>query len=565
MKKRQYTVQKMLAVNERILSYLSSWLPELGKTEEAHVRHMIVGWPLMTKAQQLMAVPSKLVIPMSKPNLEILSLIPIGAQLVAVLGDEASKVAGLISSKLQCKTTLSIVPNADVIVLLHTLDYANYSDREDRFSQLIGNLTLSGKLIVLAWDLREPAAHIAVDILCNLRKVHKYLHSISMVAPPEMYLETYTLPKTDCTFWQIYGKMAGKAPLLTYIDGTEWEARQSDAYAQIVSARSLCPLSSQSRKFLPQDAFLQPEAKQLDYWVGAENSVDFVSVKWGQMKLFVTTLFCITGIWDWSLGPPTVVYAGAAEGWNIEILAWMFPEIRWILYDIREFEIGLGRGLEEIRRTEGRLEIHSGPINGMFTDEVAAKYTSVPNILFMSDIRYRKTEADVISDHEQQAKWVRIISPVLSMLKFRLPYPGEGVPETFAYFSGEILFQPYTARTSSETRLIVWGVPEQMVNYNVLQYERELSFHNLVTRHCTRWNVDGTSVDFDFAYALFCLQSYLELTGQIEEIEITGGDDSKKISQSVFDLFDKVVQWLNIYTLVPFSIEQERVSGQRKR
>ena len=558
----------MQVAREKIFSLLSGWLPELDKSVAAQLLYIAGAWGLMTRDQQITAIPSKLKLPQLSPNLEILSLLaPMWLTTVCVLGDEADKVAALISQKMQIKPHLSLVQGADIVILLHSMDFLPTAQRAQYLANVVACLSARGRLIVLQWDTSSPPVYAALDILCTLRG--KRLCPGATPSPTGMYLETYTLPKADLAFWQIWSFSPTASPLLTYVDGTEWEARRTDIYAEIVETRSLCP--SAPKRFRIEDAFLQPGAQQLDYWVQSGEAVDFVSVKWGQMKLFGATLFCLVKIWDWSLGPPTVVYAGAAEGWNIEVLSWMFPQIRWILYDTREFEIGLGRADPSslwggdkgfgrggsARRVEegekgGGLEIHSGPINGLFTDEVAAKYTSMPNILFMSDIRYRKEEADVLADHARQAKWLFIISPVLSILKFRPPYPDDDDDDTskaFSYLPGEVLFQPYSNRISSETRLLVWGVPSANVEYNLREYDREISFHNLVTRHCTRWEVGERVVDFDFAHVLFSLQSYLELTDQTAD---------------VFELFDKVVQWLNVYKVVPFSIEEERTK-QRKR
>lgn len=138
-----------------------------------------------------------------------------------------------------------------------------------------------------------------------------------------------------------------------------------------------------------------------------------------------------------------------------------------------------------------------------FTDKIAKTYAKRvrdgERIVFISDIRtgdpQHQSDCDVeyyvLSDHAKQRKWIEIIKPLRSMLKFRCPYPdrfGGKSLSKFRYLDGELYFQPYLGPTSSETRLVVEGGDSikamAMREYDVYEYEERLFWWNTVVRQC---------------------------------------------------------------------------------
>lgn len=534
-------------------------------------------------------------------DLELLSLLPTGISNVAIFGQEAKKFAETIQTNILGTICFVIKDlskvagledrSIDVFVLSRTLSYMSSEETLLFMSVVVPKLSPQGKVITLDIDWKgDIATFLCTDIIDTLlgetRKLHLPVPSLPSLSssPPSLssslpiFLETYTLPQDwQALTWKVFGTKLVLSPSLTHVNGTEWKSRQNPYYAELLLHRqqntlpspllpSLSPsplppssLSSPNlepsslvpkimqfgtRKFTLQDAFLQPNAKQLRYSDPIGKSLDFHSVKWGQMKLFCSTLFALVYIWDWKRGLPTVVYAGAADGWNIEILAWMFPKIKWILYDTRVFEFA----------PNPNIEIHTGPIDGLFSDEKAKLYTGMPNIMFLSDIRYSKVESYVIQDHVMQARWLRIISPVVSMLKFRLPYADPTTNmNSFEYLPGDVLFQPFNGLLSSETRLIVFGVPQETKVWDNNEYEAQLFFHNVVTRHSVEWLVPERDRDidnhYDSAYAMFCLEGFIAMSGW----------DKKPLA-----LFHEVVDMLNKHTIVKVVISEERSKSGRK-
>ena len=203
----------------------------------------------------------------------------------------------------------------------------------------------------------------------------------------------------------------------------------------------------------------------------------------------------------------TVVYAGAAPGTHIVYLSELFPNHSFVLVDPCPFHMA--------KVAHQRIQI----INGYFDDQLAAQYTG-QKVLFISDIRtadYRQMEETeneqyIMKDNQSQIKWVQIMQPAKSMLKFRCPYPDKVSSSKTSMFKGEIWLQVWPPASSTETRLIVDDSLD-MVEYDNLQYEQQLFYHNTETRYQTfPQPVKGEGLDqsFDVSAEVVILAEYLE-------------------------------------------------------
>lgn len=122
-------------------------------------------------------------------------------------------------------------------------------------------------------------------------------------------------------------------------------------------------------------------------------------------------------------------------------------------------------------------------------------------------------EKNVAAEMAMQMKWVEIMRPKVSMLKFRLPY----MPGTTNYLSGKMHLQVWSPRTSTETRLIIHR-PDDTQPFLKRDYDHtwysDMMFHfNTVTR-TTYFEHDGLEyLGYDHCYdcsaELFILQQYL--------------------------------------------------------
>jgi len=191
-----------------------------------------------------------------------------------------------------------------------------------------------------------------------------------------------------------------------------------------------------------------------------------LTTHWGQRKLLMS---CIQFLNEFQHMSKIVVYAGAAPGTNVLLLAEMFPKHTFYLYDPRDFDQDL-QGHE-------RIEIHQD----YFTNETAKKF-SKKKVLFWSDIRTgciedNDFEEQIQENNKMQEEWHNIIKPEFAMYKFRLPY-AKGHTE---YMRGRVWLQVWAPETSTETRLVVCKKPGRKT-YSHSKYEKRMFYFNLITR-----------------------------------------------------------------------------------
>jgi hypothetical protein len=107
-------------------------------------------------------------------------------------------------------------------------------------------------------------------------------------------------------------------------------------------------------------------------------------------------------------------------------------------------------------------------------------------------------------------RWINIMKPAQSMIKFRCPYP-DIIKETTKMYNGIIFIQPWAPPTSTETRLIIDSHPH-LVEYDNLKYEQQLFYHNTVARFATYPQpVRGEGLDtrFDASAEVIILYDFL--------------------------------------------------------
>ena len=271
---------------------------------------------------------------------------------------------------------------------------------------------------------------------------------------------------------------------------------------------------------------------------------------WGQLKLFLTELQFLVEYWDNDSVPdPIIVYAGAAHGYHIPILADLFPDIReWHLYDPRNFGI----------RETDKIKIYQQ----YFTDEDADYWSSQEdNILFISDIREdsfvtlsddKDLELSIKYDMDLQKKWVLIIDPIAASLKFRLPYSHVMAEKTMEYLDGDVLLQSFSGPTSTETRLVPFRDEEGnylLKDYHPLHYEKALFYHNSVTRTSkiyhnpitnNGWINEGNGLNDHFD-----AQHFLYILGKYYSVFVEDKLSSKELLDEVLKLADYIIDKLD--------------------
>jgi hypothetical protein len=213
---------------------------------------------------------------------------------------------------------------------------------------------------------------------------------------------------------------------------------------------------------------------------------------WGQRKLFLSELYFL--VTQLRSRFALVIYAGSAPGHHLKAISTLFPDVRFICYDPLP---------TRCKRPNVKV------IQKLFTDddiwELRKRYHKY---YFISDIRTPKRYGSLYADslpeefrlndrikkrfnaqqwelicqsnmHDQQ-RWVRRLSPVASMLKFRLPYS----PGNTNYLEGDLMLPVWGGIETTECRLIV-GKSPFCCDYSNDLHEKRMSFFNRIYRSST--------------------------------------------------------------------------------
>ena len=204
-----------------------------------------------------------------------------------------------------------------------------------------------------------------------------------------------------------------------------------------------------------------------------ENKLEGVStIHRGQRKLLMSEIGSLIRLDP--LKEYNVVYAGAAPGIHTPLLSELFPNLTFHLYDPAPFTI----------KESHKLRL----FNDYFTDATAESFASgsYENLVFICDIRRTNNEVLVWEDMQAQQKWHNIMCPQMTSLKFRLPWPNNGVVDEsnqVEYLSGDIHLPIWGPRNTTESRLVIEkGRHTGTCTYDCLAYEEEMCYFNRVVR-----------------------------------------------------------------------------------
>lgn len=250
----------------------------------------------------------------------------------------------------------------------------------------------------------------------------------------------------------------------------------------------------------------------------------------GQMKLLFSEIQFLTYYYKGEKA--TVVYAGAGTtGQHIPTLINLFPDLNFHLYGEKYHKT-----LLEMEK-EGRVKLY-----GFFDDKTAKQYVD-QLVFFISDIRLppahswedmnRQTDetvkmqmeddnAEVIKkDMEAQARWVEIINPIQSLLKFRLPFPRNNTPLSYKYLAGLVYRQQWGRLSTTECRLVP-DKPLTYTDWDCLAHEGAMFHHNNIGRESARYSNPVTGKDlpliisrnitnnYDSVASFYILMEYLQ-------------------------------------------------------
>lgn len=247
----------------------------------------------------------------------------------------------------------------------------------------------------------------------------------------------------------------------------------------------------------------------------------------GQLKLFYTELLFLTKC---ASKGDTVLYVGAAEGYHTGLMASLYPDLTFSLWDSRPFDI------------EMRSNIQLN--NRYFTDDDAkALSKSGKNILFICDIRDLdignskddsvKMDKIVMEDMRLQENWCRIMNPKAAFLKFRITYDASN----FDYLTGTLFLQPYI-HVSAELRLLTTDYNTR-ITYNAKEIDEVMAYFS-ANQRC-RFNDYGPwtvimrtyniKTTWNNAFALLIIKCFLEKQNKLSSID------------DIIDTFKKITKY----------------------
>jgi len=304
------------------------------------------------------------------------------------------------------------------------------------------------------------------------------------------------------------------------------------------------PLAPPPREDIPFTRVLEPDAPQRPYRRRQHERKSVIH--WGQRKLLMAEIEFLT-VHAHLHHRQLVVYAGAAPGTHINWLADLFPQLAFVLVDPNPFVVVA---------TE-RIRI----VQDYFTDDMARDYAD-QSVLFISDVRtadWRHQDADqvetrVARDMQAQRRWVELMSPVMSLLKFRLPYSNWSVNSTTEYFDGDLFLPVWGPQTTTETRLVTQGITTRIWDHTI--YEQQMFYFNTVTRlarYPHQVLAQGIDHCYDCASEIHILQNYLRKYGpwhlpcplaqpfmKVEAACINGTDEMNWIIARLTELISEV-------------------------
>ncbi len=259
----------------------------------------------------------------------------------------------------------------------------------------------------------------------------------------------------------------------SYIGGKQDTAMFNTVYEEMKKAERAGPQFSR---------LLAATDPQLKY-MGRSKSEHRIGVHWGQRKLMLSEMEVLNEYY-FDYQNITMIYVGSASGDHLPLLSCMYPRVKFILYDPRDFNKALYNA-----EFGPKFEIHKQFFLDKDAAEIAERIKSgdlrEKFIIFVSDIRSvgrldANSEADIARDMQWQAGWVKTIRPDISVLKFRPSY----FDAELNYLKGDIHLQAWAPLSSTETRL--WVKKEDIdtpFTYHPQVYNDQLYYFNRVKRH----------------------------------------------------------------------------------
>ena len=289
-----------------------------------------------------------------------------------------------------------------------------------------------------------------------------------------------------------------------------WSFYKTGRYFEAIDLLLIPPGFTNPSSITPYRRRLEDEVRTVNYW--------------GQRKLLISAIVFLLYYGNES---NKVVYVGSSGGNYFNYLAELFPSHTFDIYDSRIANI-----------SHPKVKV----VAQKFDEQIAQSYYG-QNVIFMSDIRSQceydvnqlnaNVEQSVMNDMTLQKQWVYIMQPIVSWLRFRLPYS----PGKTSYLKGQLYKQPWTSASSSENRLVALP-PYEDVDYDNTWHSDAMYYHNQIERYhyynndlkCDEYDCQGLDHCYDCSAEIFILTSYLLNTQQ--QILVTYGNFKMELSNA---------------------------------
>ena len=248
----------------------------------------------------------------------------------------------------------------------------------------------------------------------------------------------------------------------------------------------------------------------------------------GQLKLMISEMQFLA---KYAADKYRVLYIGAADGYHITILADLFPNFKFDLWDKTHFQTQPRENITFYRKYFSETYAREYLQRAQQNSEKTLVICDIRN-LGVRDSNDAKINQLIMEDLQKQMLWLQIIQPTAASLKLRFPY-NDALTD---YLTGKCYLQPYSL-FSTETRLICQDY-QKLRAYDNLEQDQKFAYFNTNERiyNCyTRWQdvmeKYGIHNNWDNAISLHILQYYLKCSNM----------DYK--DQAVGKLFIKIVKY----------------------
>ena len=303
-------------------------------------------------------------------------------------------------------------------------------------------------------------------------------------------------------------------------------------------------------------------------WNSKDRRQTSINCSSGQRKLLMAEIEFITKVSQvYPLKSVLCLYIGSAPGTHILVLARLFPEVHFMLWDPLPHQPELHHNAN-IRIENTLYETQKS--HKLVLEHIKEK-KRIKHVMFISDIRRRgediMNEASILGDTIMQQHWVLELQSVVVAysLKFRLPYAYKSqqdysytdtlVPQSstnnrfFLYLDGDLYFQLYAPIMSTETRLVYVSKTKPswkpiFREYDPNTYQDEMYWFNIIGRALpaytwgrgsalTQYNVLGYDAGYESTAEYCILSRYLKGRGlQRRPRDIIGIIDTVSSSMS---------------------------------